>query len=314
MRSLRQRLIRRSLLFFLHSVRRGLARDPTPGRIRHDMSRFDRHMAGKVAQQVSQPVSVGDCTGVWIGADAGAAERVVLYLHGGAFVAESPHTHRALLAKLCGRARARGFYLSYRLAPEHPYPAALDDCLDAYRFLLSSGVDPHRLVIAGDSAGGNLTIGTAMRIRDLGLSLPAALVVLSPVLDATLSGESMRRNDGLDPLFRRASLARLAASYVHPAQFADPGVSPLFGNPDGLPPTLAMVGSSELLLDDTLRYAARACGVTVQVWHDMPHVWPALHGLDEADQAIAVIAEFMVRHTQPGAAAAIPATPARAGC
>ncbi len=297
MRTLRQRLVRRSLFYFLHSVRRGLARNPTPAQIRDDMNRFDRRMAGKVAYRASPPVAVGECEGAWIDVAEGAAERVVLYLHGGAFVAESPHTHCALLAKLCRRARARGFYLSYRLAPEHPYPAASEDCLAAYRFLLASGVDPRRLVIAGDSAGGNLTIGTAMRIRDLGLPLPAALVVLSPVLDATLSGDSMRRNDGLDPLFRRASLARLASSYVSPAQLADPGVSPLFGDPDGLPPTLALAGSSELLLDDTLRYAMRARNVTVQVWHDMPHVWPAMHGLAEADEAIAAIGAFVVRHT-----------------
>ena len=300
MRSLRQRLVKRSLFFFLHGVRRGLLRDPTPQRIRRDMSRFDRRMAGKVAYRTSAPVSVGDCDGVWIDAANGGTDRVILYLHGGAFVAESPHTHQALLAKTCRRAQARGFYLSYRLAPEHPYPAASDDCLAAYRYLLGSGVDPDRLVIAGDSAGGNLTIGTAMRIRDLGLRLPAALVVLSPVLDATLSGESMRRNDGLDPLFRRASLGQLAGTYVGRERCMEPYVSPLFGDLDGLPPTLAMVGSSELLLDDTLRYGARARDVTVQVWHDMPHGWPAMHGLAEADEAITAVARFIVRHATGG--------------
>ena len=312
MRSLRQRLVKRLLTWFLHGVRRGLSRDPTPERIRHDMRRFDRRMEGKVAHRTSSPVSVGHCEGVWIDTHESDTDRVVLYLHGGAFVAESPHTHRALLAKLCRRARARGFYLSYRLAPEHPYPAASDDCLAAYRFLLGNGVDPACLVIAGDSAGGNLTIGTAMRVRDLGLPLPAALVVLSPVLDATLSGDSMRRNDGLDPLFRRDSLARLAGSYASREQCLEPYVSPLFGNLNGLPPTLAMVGSSELLLDDTLRYAARTRGVTVQIWHDMPHVWPAMHGLAEADEASAVIAGFVVQHT-PARTSGISSAAATAG-
>lgn len=302
MRSLRQRLVKRLLTWFLHGVRRGLSRDPTPQRIRRDMSRFDRRMEGKVAHRDSSAVSVGHCEGVWIDTRESETDRVVLYLHGGAFVAESPHTHRALLAKLCQRAKARGFYLSYRLAPEHPYPAASDDCLDAYRFLLGNGVDPACLVIAGDSAGGNLTIGTAMRVRDLGLPLPAALVVLSPVLDATLSGDSMQRNDGLDPLFRRASLASLADTYVTPERRTEPLVSPLFGNLEGLPPTLAMVGSSELLLDDSVRYAARARDVTLQVWHDMPHAWPAYHGLAEAEEASAVIAAFVMQHT-PGLAA-----------
>jgi acetyl esterase/lipase len=303
MRSLRQRLVKRSLKWFLLGVRRGLSRDPTPARIRRDMSRFDRRMLGRVPHRSSAPVSVGDCEGVWVDAAEGDTERVVLYLHGGAFVGESPHTHRALLAKLCRRAGARGFYLSYRLAPEHPYPAASDDCLAAYRFLLGHGVDPRHLVVAGDSAGGNLTIGTAMRVRDLGLPLPAALVVMSPALDATFSGDSMRRNDGLDPLFRRATLARLAGTYVGPERCLEPYVSPLFGDPEGLPPTLAMVGSSELLLDDTVRYATRARGVTVQVWHDMPHVWPAMHGLAEAEEASVVMAEFIVRHTPEDTAA-----------
>ena len=300
MPSVRQRLFKRSLFFFLHGVRRALFRDPTPQRVRRDMARFDMRMAGKVAHRTSAPVGVGDCEGVWIDAAEGEVRRVILYLHGGAFVAESPHTHRALLAKLCIQAGARGFYLSYRLAPEHPYPAASLDCLAAYRYLLAEGVQPGRIVIAGDSAGGNLTVSTAMRIRDLGLPLPAALVVLSPVLDATLGGDSMRRNDGLDPLFRRASLGTLAGSYVSREQCLDPYVSPLLGNLDGLPPTLAMVGSSELLLDDTLRYATRARNVTVQVWHDMPHVWLAMHGLAEADEAIAVVSDFIVRQIPSG--------------
>lgn len=312
MRSMRQRLFKRALILFLHRVRRGLARDPSPQRIRRDMGRFDQRMAGQVAYEKSAPVPVGDCSGVWIGAGAGPPGRVVLYLHGGAFVAESPHTHQALLAKLCRRAGARGFYLSYRLAPEHRYPAASDDCLAAYRFLLDSGVDPAQLVIAGDSAGGNLTVGTAMRVRDQGWPLPAALVVLSPVLDATLGGDSMQRNDGLDPMFRRASLAALEGSYVSREQSLEPYVSPLFGDLDGLPPTLALVGSSELLLDDTLRYATRARQVTVQVWHDMPHVWPAMHGLAEADEAIAGIGEFIARHT-PAAGAENPGAMAPGG-
>lgn len=303
MQSLRRKMTKWSLNWFLRSVRRGLARNPTPERIRHDMGRFDRRMAGRVALRRSAPIGIGECQGAWIDAADGDTERTILYLHGGAFVAESPHTHQALLAKLCRQARARGFYLSYRLAPEHPYPAASDDCLAAYRFLLQQGTDAHRLVIAGDSAGGNLAVSTAMRIRDLDLPRPAALVLLSAVLDATLSGDSMRRNDGLDPLFRRASLARLAGSYVTARQCLDPYVSPLFGNLDGLPPTLAMVGSSELLLDDTLRYAAHARGVTVQVWHDMPHVWPAMHGLVEADEAVAAIAGYIVEHAPPRASA-----------
>lgn len=309
MRSLRQRLHKWFLTRFLHRVRRGLERDPTPARVRRDMASFDRYMAGKVPLLASDPVDLGDCEAVWIDALAGDAGRVILYLHGGAFVGEAHHTHQALLAKLCRRAAARGLYVVYRLAPEHPYPAAADDCLSAYRHLLGLGLEAGRIVIVGDSAGGNLALSTAMRLRDLGEPLPAALVLLSPALDATLSGDSMHRNDGQDPMFRRVSLERLAEGYVTREQCLDPYVSPLFGSVDGLPPTLVLVGSSELLLDDALRWAARARDVTVQVWHDMPHVWPALHGLAESEQAVAVAGDFIVRHT-PAPAITRPAAPA----
>jgi acetyl esterase/lipase len=243
---------------------------------------------------------------------SGQPGRVVLYLHGGAFVGESPRAHCAMLARICSHCDARGFYVTYRLAPEHPYPAATDDCLAAYRHLLEQGVDSSRIVIAGDSAGGNLTLVTALRARDTGLPLPAALVLISPVLDASFSGASMHRNDGVDPLFRASVMHALADAYVDAGLRAHPYVSPLWADLGGLPPMLAIVGSSEVLLDDSVRLAGRARAVELQVWHDMPHIFPVLHGLDEAGAAVAAIGAFIARHAP--AVAAANTTPAPAPC
>lgn len=300
MATLRQRLFKWSLLRFLRVVRRQLVRNPTPARVRRDMARFDRRIRAAVPYRVSSPVHLASCSAHWVdaAADAAAGGPVILYLHGGAFVASAPNTHRLMLAKLCRATGSRGFYVDYRLAPEHPYPAASDDCLEAYHHLLAQGIPPDRILIAGDSAGGNLTIVTAMRARDLAMPAPAALIALSPVLDATFSGDSMRRNDGIDPLFRASIVHTLADHYVPEALRRDPYVSPLFGDVTGLPRSLVLVGSSEILLDDSVRFATQAGNVTLQVWHDMPHVFPVMHGLAEAEQAIEAMARFVRLHTE----------------
>jgi acetyl esterase/lipase len=291
-----------SLTRFLHAVRRRLVRDPSPLRVRRDMAAFDRRLGGLLHAPRSAPVPLPNCLAHWV-EPAGEHGRVILYLHGGAFVAAAPNAHGLLLEKLCAAAGARGFYVDYRLAPEHAFPAASDDCLDAYRFLLDAGVPPGSIAIAGDSAGGNLTLGTALRARDAGLPLPGALLMMSPVLDATFSGASVVRNDGLDPLFRASVFEALASQYVPADMRHDPYVSPLFADPAGLPPSLLLVGSSELLLDDSVRFAQRAPGVTLEVWHGMPHVFPAMHGLPEAEAAIRGMGDFLRRHVEPAAAA-----------
>lgn len=273
------------------------------------MANFDKLMAGRGRYALSAPVDLGTCSGAWLDAGGADAGRVVLYLHGGAFIAESPRVHGTLLAQIARAAGARGFYVSYRLAPEHPYPAGTDDCLAAYRHLLAVGIEPARMVIAGDSAGGNLALVTAMRARDDGMPLPAALVLMSPVLDATFTGDSVQRNDGLDPLFRGSILRSFADYYVPAERRQEPYVSPLAGDLTGLPPILVMVGSSELLLDDSVRLAGRAGNVTLQVWHGMPHVFPAMPGLPEAGQAIDAMARFIRMHAAPAAAGNTATTP-----
>lgn len=266
------------------------------------MALFDRTMRGRQQYTLGEPIDLGRCAGHWLDAGPPGEGRVVLFLHGGAFVAESPVAHCSLLARICSKARARGFYVAYRLAPEHPYPAATDDCLDGYRHLLAQGVAPSRIVIAGDSAGGGLTVTTAMRIRDLGLPAPAGLVLISPLLDLSFGGKSVRRNDGLDPLFRAPVVDTLGPIYLPEGDVRDPYVSPLYGDVTGLPPSLVLVGSSEILLDDSVRFAARAGNAELQVWHDMPHIFPILDRLDEAVSAVEEVAGFIVR--------SVPAAPA----
>jgi epsilon-lactone hydrolase len=258
-------------------------------------ARVDWLLGRSGADVTMSQVDIGACTATWVNVPGAESDRVILYLHGGAFIMETPRIHSRLLAQLCRGAKARGLMVAYRLAPEHKFPAAVDDCVAAYRYLLDSGIASGRIVIAGDSAGGNLALVTLQAVRDAGLPLPCGAVALSPVTDATFSGDSMRRNDGLDPLFTRAIVGKLAPLYVPENRATEPYLSPLFGNLDGLPPTLLMVGSSELLLDDSVRYATRARDVTLEVWHDMPHVFPAFPMLSESGEAIERICRFMTR-------------------
>jgi acetyl esterase/lipase len=281
----------------LHAARALLAREPTPARIREFIARAAPILARRESFEASVPFAIGNARAWWVQPTAVPPGGVILYFHGGGFVAEARGIHDPLLAAIGRASGSRGFMVDYRLAPEHPFPAATEDCFAAWNYLLSSGIDPERIVFAGDSAGGNLAVVTAMRARDEGLPLPAAMVLLSPVLDLTFSGASMERNDGLDPLFRAASVRALQSWYGTGLDLRDPRLSPLFGRLTGLPPAMLLVGSSELLLDDTLRFAAKVAGAKTSVWHDMPHVFPAMRGLLAGDRAIQEIGDFILEHT-----------------
>ncbi|GGL12303.1 alpha/beta hydrolase [Planomonospora parontospora] len=230
-------------------------------------------------------------------APATAGEDVLLYLHGGGFVVGSArvtaHISAALLRHLDGRVVS----LDYRLAPEHAFPAAPDDCMAAYRELLDSGVDPQRLVVAGDSAGAALAVVTMMRARDAGLPMPAAAVLFSPAVDLTLSGASMRSKDGVDPFFAPADLKWLFDRYLAGGDGAAPEASPVFADLTGLPPLLIQVGSSELLLDDAVRLAGRAgadeVAVTLEVVPRQPHVFQLDDESAEAAAALERAGRFL---------------------
>jgi epsilon-lactone hydrolase len=281
----------------LHAARAALARAESPERVRKLTARAAPFIARREVYEASAPFPIGEARAWWV-VPAGAPQGgIILYFHGGGFIAECRAIHDPLLAAIGREAGARGLMVDYRLAPEHPFPAATDDCFAAWNHLLSSGIDPGRVVFAGDSAGANLVLATAMRARDEGMPLPTAMVLLSPVIDLTFSGGSVTRNDGIDPMFRAVTVRRLQDWYAPGLDLNDPRISPLFGKTTGLPPTMLHVGSSELLLDDSLRFAAKHTGALLAVWHDMPHVFPAIRGLADGDRAIAEIGAFIREHT-----------------
>ena len=294
---MREALQRWAIKRVLNVSRAMLAREPAPERVRSLFARAAPLAARRETYEASAPVTVGAAQARWLQPAGVPAAGVILYFHGGGFISECRAVHDPLLAALGRAAGARGFMVDYRLAPEHPFPAALDDCFAAWHYLLSSGIDPGRIVIAGDSAGGNLAVVTAMRARDEGLPQPAGLVLLSPVLDLTFSGASIDRNDGVDPMFRATSVRMLGQWYGKGMDPRDPRLSPLFGRLTGLPPALVVVGSTELLLDDSLKFAAKVPGARLSVWHDMPHVFPAIRGLLAGDRAIGEIGDFIRERT-----------------
>lgn len=245
-----------------------------------------------------EPVACDGVPAQWVSVPESRPERVVLYLHGGSFAYRFPNAHGNFAARLCQRLEARALMPDYRLAPEHPFPAAPDDCLAAYRWLLARGVRPHNLVIIGDSAGGNLALVTVQRARDDGDPPPACAVLLSPGVDCTLASPSMVDNADRDPMLRLNNLLVLRNHYVPASHLVThPHVSPLFGTFAGLPPLLLQVGSTELLRDESIRTAqkARAAGVDVELelWPEMPHVFQIVSFLPESAQALDHIVRFV---------------------
>ncbi len=243
-------------------------------------------------------VDAGGAPGEWTTAPGAAADRCLLYLHGGGYVMGSIATHRGLVAGLSRAGCTRVLSLDYRLGPEDPFPAAVEDAVAAYRFLLAEGVAPAKIAIAGDSAGGGLTVATLVALRDAGDPLPAAGVCISPWLDLTLSGASMDTRAALDPMVDRQALQIMADAYLAGADPRSATASPLFADLAGLPPLLIHVGSAETLLDDSLRFAERAKSAGVDVvleeWEEMIHVWHAFASLlPEGRQAIERIGEYL---------------------
>ncbi len=247
-----------------------------------------------------ETVNAGGVPAAWIWSPQAQHDRAILYLHGGGYIAGSIRTHRALAAYLSKAAQAPVLLLEYRRAPEHPFPAALDDACAAYRWLLVSDVSPGRLAIAGDSAGGGLAIAVLLKLRDRGLTLPAAGVCLSPWLDLALTGTSLVTKARVDPILKTADLCFMVSQYLGGTEIdvRTPMVSPLYGELYGLPRLLIHVGSDEILLDDAIRFyqRAREAGVDAQieVWDGMMHVWHMGVGLiPEASKAIERIGRFL---------------------
>ena len=243
-----------------------------------------------------EPVDAGGVPAEWLTPRGADVERVIYYIHGGGFVACSPATHRRLVARIARDAGMRALLIDYRLAPEHPFPAALDDALAGYRFLLASGVRPERIVIAGDSAGGNLTLACLLALRDREEPLPAAGVCISPVTDITQSGESYQTRADQEAMLSLAFCHTVAPLYAPDMKEPNPLASPLHAQLHGLPPLLIHVGTHEILYDDSTRFvaAARSAGVEVdfKIWDGMWHVF---HSFDvpEAGVAVREVAAFI---------------------
>jgi monoterpene epsilon-lactone hydrolase len=235
-----------------------------------------------------------------------AVERVVLYLHGGGFLIHLPKTYKRFARRIAEACGATVYLPDYRLAPEHRYPAATDDCLAVYRALLADHCDPRRLCIMGDSAGGNLTLVTLLRARDEKLPLPACAIVLSPGADLTFSGASYVGNAEADPLIPMNALHQIVRQYVDTDCKAHPHASPMLGDFTGLPPLKILVGSTEVLLDSSVTTAEsiRASGgkVVLRIWDRMPHVFPLFAFLPEGRMALRHMAAFFRQHTQTPAA------------
>jgi acetyl esterase/lipase len=240
-----------------------------------------------------EKVTVAGTPAEWFRREDAAQGPVILYLHGGGYAIGSIETHRDLIARLCRASRASALALEYRLAPEHKFPAQLEDALCAYQWLLDENIDPRRIVIAGDSAGGCLVISTLLKLRDVGHPLPAAGVALSPWIDPEIQGSTVDVNERYDYIGRRV-LSQYVKRWLDPTQIKNPLAAPLNADLSGLPPLLIQVGSAEVLLDDSRRIAERAkaagVDVTLHVWEDMIHVWHLFAFM--APQGVAAIEEI----------------------
>jgi epsilon-lactone hydrolase len=295
--SLRGELVRIGVRWGVKNPSRG----GTVNQARRRLASAGLLIPGPPASATTATVDAGGVTADRITMPGSHPNRNVLYLHGGAYAIGSPSCYRHFTWRLAAATRASVLAVDYRLAPEHPFPAALDDALAAYRWLLAGGAAPRHLAIVGDSAGGGLALAMMLKLRDDGSELPAAAIALSPWTDLALTGASLARNAKADPMLDVESVPGLAQNYLAGADPRIPYASPLYGDPSGLPATLIQVGSDEILHDDSVRMAdkmrAVGCRVELEIWPRMPHVWHLFAPvLPEARQAIGRIAAFAERH------------------
>jgi epsilon-lactone hydrolase len=245
---------------------------------------------------------VGGLHGEWLSVDGSPGDVVLLHIHGGGYVAGSAEGARDLAARLCAAAGARCLSIDYRLAPEHPFPAGVEDCLAFYRWLLDQGTDPSRLAVAGGSSGGGLTAAVVLAAREAGLPLPGCAVCLSPFVDMTVSSAALARGQGAD-VMDPGVIRSFARHYLAGNDPRLPLASPVFADWRGMPPLLVQVGGVEVLLDDAreLRDAAAAAGVRVTYteWEDMFHGWHAFAALPEGVRAMEEAGAFIRAHCAP---------------
>jgi acetyl esterase/lipase len=249
-----------------------------------------------------EPVEADGLHLEWLIPESVDSERVMLFLHGGGWCSGSVDSHRAFAGRLAKNLRMRALHLTYRLAPEDPFPAGLEDCVAAYRWLRASGVSAANLVIAGNSAGGGLAVSTVLVLRDAGEAVPHSVVCFSPTVDLALTGSSIRRN-GQHDLLTPAFLQAVSRWYMAGQDPYSPLISPLHADLHGLPPMLVMAGDHELLLDDAVGLASRArkagVDVTLRIWPGLIHTFEQMTLLPECQEAVAQVETFLNRGDRP---------------
>jgi epsilon-lactone hydrolase len=283
----------------LAAIRAMLAEGPRPTGLAGRRQRLD-NFALRYEMPADVVVEAVDANGVkaeWTTTPGADPARVIMFLHGGGYVSGSIKSHRHMIAQAGRESGTRTLAVDYRLAPEHPFPAALEDALTGYRFLLSQGFLPENIMIGGESAGGGLTIATLVSLREAGAPLPACAWCSSPWTDLEMSGATIQTKAGVDPLIQGPYLHELAAAYLHGIDPRMPMASPIYADLRGLPPLLIQVGSDETLLDDAIRLAAVAAAAdvrtTLQVWPHMIHAWHLFYAqLTDGRLALAEVGAF----------------------
>lgn len=247
---------------------------------------------------VREETNAGGVPAEWLTPETASGDGVLMYLHGGGYCIGSMTSHRHMIANIARAAGVRALSVGYRLSPEHPFPAGLDDAVTVYRWLVEKGTPPKCIVIGGDSAGGGLTLATLLKLREDGIDQPAGAVLISPWTDLTSSGDSIRTQAASDPILNPDRIGHIAQWYADGADVTLPLISPLFADLSGLPPLFVQVGSAEILLDDSTRLAQAALDqgldLELDVWEDMFHVWHYYADwIPEGREAIEKIAQFM---------------------
>lgn len=260
--------------------------------------RLDEYKQRSLPKDIKiQSVSAEYYSGEWVRISRKRTRKILLYLPGGGFVMRTRTQHAMLAARICRAANTKAFVVHYRLAPEVPFPGGLADCLAAYHDLLGQGHRPADITLAGDSAGGGLVLSTLLALRDEKTAMPGNAIIVSPLADMTYSGESRKLNERLDPMLPTHRASEMHQIYIGDAIASDRFISPVFADFDGLPPIMGLVGSTEILLDDTVRAAIQAekAGVPfyLEIWEEMPHVFPMFAVLPESQVAIDRMAEFI---------------------
>ncbi len=299
----------------IDALRAAIAARPKPADLAEMRRGIDaRGLANKLPDDVTvEPVTAAGVAAEWTTTPNAAANRAILYVHGGGYVIGSLDSHRHTVAEIGRAAAARVLALDYRMAPEHPFPAAVEDTVAAYRFLLAQGFAPGHIAIAGDSAGGGLVVAAMLAIRDAKLPQPACGWAISPWIDMEATGASMTTKSAEDPTVQKAGLDFMAKTYLAGADPKNPLAAPLHANFTGLAPLLIQVGAAETLLDDATRLASLAgaanVAVTLEIWPEMIHVWHNNHPVLAAARKAINNGGIFIHATMNGSNPVTPAVP-----